>query len=102
MAITAAGGAREAIDGADVICTVTGSPTPIVLGDWLTPGQHINAVGTSFPGLRELDGHAVARSRLFVDLREGAIAQAGSYIPGRAGETQYCGPSTVRVNFINK
>lgn len=79
VAIAAAGDAREAIDGADVICTVTGSPTPIVLGDWLTPGQHINAVGTSFPGLRELDGHAVARSRLFVDLREGAIAQAGEF-----------------------
>ena len=68
-----------AIDGADVICTVTGSPTPIVLGEWITPGQHINAVGTSFPGIRELDGSAVARSRLFVDLREGALAQAGEF-----------------------
>lgn len=79
VAITPFGSARAAIDGADVICTVTGSPTPIVLGDWLTPGQHINAVGTSFPGLRELDGRAVARSLLFVDLREGALAQAGEF-----------------------
>jgi ornithine cyclodeaminase/alanine dehydrogenase-like protein (mu-crystallin family) len=61
VSIEAAKTARAAIDGADVICTVTGSPTPIVFGDWITPGQHINAVGTSFPGIRELDGTAVAR-----------------------------------------
>ena len=71
--------ASTAVAGADVICTVTASPTPIVLGDWLVPGQHINAVGTSFPGIRELDSAAVARSRMFVDLREGAIAQAGEF-----------------------
>jgi len=71
--------ARSAVAGADVICTVTASPTPIVLGEWLEPGQHINAVGTSFPGIRELDTEAVVRSRLFVDLREGAIAQAGEF-----------------------
>ena len=79
VSIEAVESARAAIDGADVICTVTGSPTPILLGEWITPGQHINAVGTSFPGIRELDGTAVARSRLFVDLREGALAQAGEF-----------------------
>jgi ornithine cyclodeaminase len=52
---------------------------PILLGDWLEPGQHINAVGTSFPGIRELDTEAVVRSRLYVDLRAGAIAQAGEF-----------------------
>lgn len=71
--------AREAVDGADVICTVTASPTPVLLGAWLEPGQHINAVGTSFPGIRELDTAAVVRSRLYVDLREGAIAHAGEF-----------------------
>jgi ornithine cyclodeaminase/alanine dehydrogenase-like protein (mu-crystallin family) len=71
--------ARAASEGADVICTVTGSPTPILHGEWIVPGQHINAVGTSFPGIRELDGPAVARSRLFVDLRESALAQAGEF-----------------------
>jgi ornithine cyclodeaminase len=71
--------AREAVAGADVICTVTGAAAPIVLGDWLEPGQHVNAVGTSFPGRRELDGPAVARSRFFVDYAEGARAQAGEF-----------------------
>jgi len=71
--------ARSAVAGADVICTVTGATEPILLGDWLEPGQHINAVGTSFPGIRELDTAAVATARLFVDLREGALAQAGEF-----------------------
>ncbi len=79
ISIEAADTAHAAIDGADVICTVTGSPVPILHGEWIVPGQHINAVGTSFPGIRELDGPAVARSRLFVDLREGALAQAGEF-----------------------
>ena len=79
VAARAVESAREAVEGADVICTVTASPEPILFGDWLEPGQHINAVGTSFPGIRELDGPAVARSRLFVDLRAGALAQAGEF-----------------------
>ncbi|NKB90305.1 MAG: ornithine cyclodeaminase family protein [Acidobacteria bacterium] len=70
---------RAAVEGADVICTVSGAPEPIVFGDWLAPGQHINAVGTSFPGRRELDGAAIARSRLFVDYEVGARAQAGEF-----------------------
>lgn len=71
--------ARAACEGAEVICTVTASPTPIVLGEWMEPGQHVNAVGTSVPGIREIDGPGVARARLFVDLREGAMAQAGEF-----------------------
>ncbi|WP_171173618.1 ornithine cyclodeaminase family protein [Ruegeria sp. HKCCD8929] len=71
--------AQTAASGADIICTTTASPIPILLGDWLEPGQHVNAVGTSFPGARELDTWAVARSRFFVDLREGAIKQAGEF-----------------------
>lgn len=77
--IRAVDDARAAMRGADVVCTVTASPFPILQGDWLEPGQHINAVGTSFPGARELDTEAVVRSRMFVDLREGAIAQAGEF-----------------------
>ena len=71
--------ARESVRDADVICTVTASSTPVLLGGWLEPGQHVNAVGTSCPGIRELDTEAVSRSRMFVDLREGAIEQAGEF-----------------------
>lgn len=77
--VTPVADARDAVAGADVICTVSGAPEPIVHGDWLEPGQHINAVGTSFPGRRELDGAAVSRSRLFVDYEVGARAQAGEF-----------------------
>lgn len=70
---------REAIAGIDIICTVTGSAEPILLGEWLEEGQHVNAVGASLPGRRELDTAAVVCSRMYVDLREGAIAQAGEF-----------------------
>ncbi len=79
VTITPANTVAEAIEGADIICTTTASPTPILLGKLLTPGQHINAVGTSFPGLRELDTEAIVRSRFFVDLRENTISQAGEF-----------------------
>ena len=79
MAAEAHKTAKDAAQGADVICTVTASPKPILKGNWLEPGQHINAVGTSFPGRRELDTEAVAKSRFFVDLLAGAINQAGEF-----------------------
>ena len=79
-----ASSAREAALGADIICTVTGSPTPVLLGDWLAPGAHINAVGASLPGARELDAEAVARSRLFVDRRESAVNEAGDFLLARS------------------
>jgi ornithine cyclodeaminase/alanine dehydrogenase-like protein (mu-crystallin family) len=40
---------EEAVSGADIICTLTGSPDPIMRADWLAPGVHINAVGSSTP-----------------------------------------------------
>lgn len=68
--------AREAVADAEIICTVTGATEPILEGDWLAPGAHINAVGASVPPFRELDTAAVARSRLFVDRNESALAEA--------------------------
>ena len=78
--------AQAAVEGADIICTVTASATPVVEGTWLAPGAHVNAVGSSIPGNRELDTDAVRRSRLFVDRRESARNEAGDYlIPLREG-----------------
>jgi ornithine cyclodeaminase/alanine dehydrogenase-like protein (mu-crystallin family) len=70
----------SAVEGADLICTTTASRTPVVLGDWIKPGAHINAVGSSIPTARELDSRAVARGRLFVDRRESATNEAGDYL----------------------
>jgi ornithine cyclodeaminase/alanine dehydrogenase-like protein (mu-crystallin family) len=77
---TAVETAEEAVRGADVVCAVTSSAEPVVLGEWLSPGAHVNAVGACFPHTRELDTDAVARASLFVDRRESAENEAGDYL----------------------
>jgi alanine dehydrogenase len=72
--------AREAVAGADLICTTTSSSDPVLLGEWLAPGAHINAVGSSVPFARELDTAAVVRSRMFVDRRESTLNEAGDFL----------------------
>jgi ornithine cyclodeaminase len=72
--------AESAVEGADLICTTTASPTPILLGEWIAPGAHVNAVGACFAANRELDTAAVVRSRLFVDRRESALAESGDIL----------------------
>ena len=76
--------AREAVAGADLICTVTAAKEPVLLGEWITPGAHINAVGACTAVTRELDAAAVSRSRLFTDRRESALAEAGDFLLARA------------------
>ena len=78
--------ARAAVAGADLICTTTSSTEPVLSGAWISPGAHINAVGSSVSSARELDTAAVARSRLFVDRRESAFNEAGDFlIPKKEG-----------------
>ena len=87
--------AREAVTGADIVCTVTGAQAPVLEGAWLSPGAHVNAVGASVPPYRELDSDAVAGSRLFVDRRESALNEAEDVrVPireGRIGEDHIAG-----------
>ena len=68
------------VRGADVICTVTASREPVLKGSWISEGAHINAVGAALPTARELDSTAVARSLLYVDRRESALAEAGDIL----------------------
>jgi ornithine cyclodeaminase len=83
--------APEAVGPADVICTVTAAKTPVLLGEWLHAGQHVNLVGASFPDAREIDDDGVVRSRVIVDYRTSALAQAGELLgairAGRITET---------------
>ena len=72
--------AEACVDGADIICTVTASREPVLRGAWITPGAHINAVGAALPTARELDSAAVAMSRVYVDRRESALAEAGDIL----------------------
>jgi ornithine cyclodeaminase len=86
IAVEPVASVREAVAGADLICTATSSREPILLGEWISPGAHINAVGSSVPFARELDTAAVVRSRLYVDRRESALNEAGDFlIPKKEG-----------------
>ena len=78
--------AERAVRGAHIICTTTAAREPILQGDWLAPGAHVNAVGSSAPGARELDSAAVVRARVYTDRRESALNEAGDLIiPMREG-----------------
>jgi alanine dehydrogenase len=72
--------AETAVAGADIICTTTAAPEPILSGEWIAPGTHINAVGSSVKFTRELDTAAVANARLFVDRRESTVNEAGDFL----------------------
>jgi alanine dehydrogenase len=82
--VRAAAAAEEAVRGADVVVTATTSPTPVLSGEWLSPGVHINAVGAPRPNWRELDDEVLRRSRVYVDSREAAQKESGDVIA--AGE----------------
>jgi ornithine cyclodeaminase/alanine dehydrogenase-like protein (mu-crystallin family) len=75
--------AEEAVRWADVVCTCTTSPDPVVAREWLAPGTHVNAVGSSVRTARELDEATVREATLVVDRRESALNEAGELlIPG--------------------
>jgi ornithine cyclodeaminase len=78
--------ARQAAEGADIVCTVTSSREPVLFGDWIAPGTHVNAVGASLATSRELDSTAVAKARLYVDRRESTLNEGGDFlVPKREG-----------------
>jgi alanine dehydrogenase len=77
----------EAVRGADIVCAATSANEPVLFGEWLSPGTHVNAVGTSQPAAREFDSATVVRSRLYVDRRESALKEPGDLLaPLKAGE----------------
>ena len=71
---------QAAVEEADIICTTTAATEPILKGEWIAPGTHINAVGSSVPFTRELDTAAIVKARLFVDRRESTINEAGDFL----------------------
>jgi alanine dehydrogenase len=82
--VRAAASAEEAARGADVVVTATTSPKPVLFGEWLSPGAHVNAVGAPRPDWRELDDEVLRRARVYVDSREAAMKESGDVIA--AGE----------------
>jgi ornithine cyclodeaminase/alanine dehydrogenase-like protein (mu-crystallin family) len=89
--IEAAESAETAVRGADVIVTATNSQEPVVMGAWLKPGAHVNAVGAPRPDWRELDDEVLRQARFYVDSRAAAAqesgdARAAAAIVGELGE----------------
>lgn len=75
--------AQDAVTGADIICTATASSEPVLKGEWLSPGVHLNVVGAAVRTAREVDSEAMRRSQLFVDRRESTLNEAGDFLLAR-------------------
>jgi ornithine cyclodeaminase/alanine dehydrogenase-like protein (mu-crystallin family) len=71
---------EEYIPKVDIISTATSSPDPLVFGDRLIPGQHIDLVGAFKPTWREADDEAILNSSVFVDTREGTLSESGELL----------------------
>jgi len=82
--ITSIADGADAARRADVICTVTSSPEPVLFDAWVKPGTHINLVGSSMLGPVEVDSALVARARYVADYRPGALAQGAELAAARA------------------
>ena len=78
--ITLAASAEDAVRGADVIAVVTGAKSPVLIGEWVSSGTHINGVGANRPDWRELDDKILNRSRIYVESRESALIESGDLI----------------------
>lgn len=76
----------EAVQAADIITCATMSTDPLIMGDWLQPGQHVDLIGAYRPDMREVDDAALLRARVFVDSFDTTIGHIGEInIPLEAG-----------------
>ena len=71
---------KEALNIADVISCATLSQKPLIMGDWIKPGQHLDLVGAFTPDMAEADSKAIAKSKVVVDTYEGALSESGELI----------------------
>ena len=71
---------EDKISNVEIISTATSSPEPLVFGDKLIPGQHLDLVGAFKPTWREADDQAIINSSVFVDTREGTLKESGELL----------------------
>lgn len=81
--IAAADSVEDAVRDADIVVTVTNATEPVLHGDWLAPGTHVNLVGSSTPRHREADIELMGRAALFVDRKESTVNESGDYLAAR-------------------
>ena len=77
MGLPVADDLEAAVGAADIICTATMATDPLIKGDWLRPGQHLDLIGAYTPAMREVDDTAMARARVFVDARATTVHHIG-------------------------
>jgi len=78
--VSIAGDLEAAVRRADIVSAATISAEPLIRGDWLAPGTHVDCVGAYKPSMRETDDAVVRRARIYVDTRPGAFAEAGDIV----------------------
>lgn len=80
---------EQAVKAADIILTSTMTTEPIIKGDWLQPGQHLNMIGAYRPDMREADDTALQRAKVFVDSYDTTMGHIGELkIPLESGAIQ--------------
>jgi alanine dehydrogenase len=87
IAVRAVTDRRQAVGRADIVSCATLSKTPLVEGDWLREGQHLDLVGAYTPQMRESDDKAAWRARVYVDTRAGALKEGGDIVQPIANGT---------------
>ncbi len=80
LAFTVFDDVSAAVQGADVVCAVTSAKVPFLLGSMITPGTHVNLVGSSHRGASEVDSNLVQQSEFYVDYRPSTLDQAGEFL----------------------
>lgn len=76
--------ARRVVEDADVICTTTAAADPVLHGDWVAQGTHVNLVGSSGPAQAEADAALVVKSRFIVDHRQHVVVHGGEFLRAKA------------------
>lgn len=75
----------QVVPQADIISAATLATEPLLKGEWLQPGQHVDLIGAFTPAMREVDDHALQRARLFVDTKFAAIEAGELKTPLKTG-----------------
>lgn len=88
---------EQALADADLIVTATNAKEPVLKREWISPGVHLNVVGSSSPKSREVDTATMAAAALFVDRRESTLNEAGDYL--FAASEGAIGPDHIRAEL---
>ena len=81
---------EAAVKAADIVTLITSAKDPIIRGEWIKPGTHINGVGSHAPTMREVDTKTIQISKVVCDLVEACASEAGDFIiPVEAGEYEW-------------